>query len=112
MKCSYLVVILIGYAVYASRKKLLTKSPVVNIAVWYLGVMFMVIDPLYFGVLSWFFERSDVNAAEIIGWPAWPFQLLGLLLLALGVTFTLRWRSESQAHLEDYQLSFFANQTS
>jgi len=107
-----LVTILIGYAIYASREKLLTKSPVVNITVWYLGVMFMVIDPLYFGVLSWFFERSDVNAAELIGWPAWPFQLFGLLLLAFGVNFTLHWRAESQTHLEDYQLKVFANQTS
>jgi hypothetical protein len=34
----------------------------------YFGALFMSIDPLYFGALSWFMGGSDVNAAEIMGW--------------------------------------------
>ncbi|HKJ26418.1 MAG TPA: hypothetical protein VJ965_02170 [Anaerolineales bacterium] len=105
-----LLTVIIGFLMYAFRDKLLTKSPALNIFIWYVGVMFMVIDSLYFGVLSWFFERSDVNAAEIMGWPVWPVQVLGLLVLILGVVCTIRWRKESQTHLEDYQLKFFAGE--
>lgn len=102
------VTVLIGFLIYAFRNKLLTKSPVVNLVVWYLGVMFMVIDPLYFGVLSWFMQGSDVNAAEIMGWPVWPFRILGLAVLAIGIVITLRWRTESREHVEDYQLKAFS----
>lgn len=104
------VTIIIGLLVYAFRDKLLTKSPAVNIFIWYFGVMFMVIDPVYFGVFSWFIPGSDVDAVSIIGWPAWPLRILGLLVLVIGIVFTLRWRKESQAHLEDYQLKILTGE--
>ena len=98
----------IGLLLYTFRDKLITKSPTINIFIWYIGVMFMVIDPIYFGVLSWFFEGSDVNAAELFGWPTWPVQILGLLMAVVGIVLTIRWRKETQTHLEDYQMKIFA----
>lgn len=98
-----IVTTLLGFVVYAIRKRLITPWPFANLGIWYVGVLFMTIDPLYFGALSWFMQRSDVNAAEIVGWPAWPFQLLALLVAGLGTKFVLDWRKEAQTHLETYR---------
>lgn len=98
-----IVTTLIGFSIYAARKRLLTPWPPLNLGVWYVGVLFMTIDPLYFGALSWFMQRSDVNAAEIVGWPVWPFQILSILIAGLGIKFTLGWRKEAQTHLETYR---------
>lgn len=100
-----LVTTLIGFACYANRKRLITPWPVANLSVWYIGALFMTIDPLYFGIISWFMQRSDVNAAEIVGWPAWPFQILALLVTILGLKFGLAWRAEARGQLENYRLN-------
>ncbi|HSV85221.1 MAG TPA: hypothetical protein VLH85_01510, partial [Levilinea sp.] len=39
-----LVTTLIGFAVYANRKRLITPWPVANLGIWYIGVLFMTID--------------------------------------------------------------------
>jgi hypothetical protein len=98
-----IVTTLIGFTVYAARKRLLTPWPLANLGIWYIGVLFMTIDPLYFGVISWLMQRSDVNAAEIMGWPAWPFQILSLLILGLGIKLVISWRKEVQAQLYLYR---------
>ncbi len=94
---------LIGFVIYANRQRLITPWPIANLSLWYVGVLFMTIDPLYFGVISWFMQRSDVNAAVIVGWPVWPVQLFALLVAGLGIKFILNWRKEAQMHLETYR---------
>ena len=94
----------IGFIVYANRSRWITRWAPLNLTIWYIGVLFMTIDPLYFGILSWFMTRSDVNAAEIIGWTAIPFQLLGLIVTGLAVRAVLRWRQEARENLSLYRL--------
>jgi hypothetical protein len=94
----------IGFMVYANRARLLTRWAPLNLGIWYIGILFMTIDPLYFGVLSWFMERSDVNAAEILGWSPIPFQVLGLLVSMFAIRLVLSWRQEARADLHRYRL--------
>lgn len=68
-----IVTTLIGFVVYFNRTRWLTRWAPVNLIIWYVGALFMTIDPIYFGVVSWFMNRSDVNAAEIVGWSPIPF---------------------------------------
>lgn len=96
---------LIGFLVYANRNRWINPWTPLNLVIWYIGVLFMTIDPLYFGVLSWFMERSDVNAAEILGWSMVPFQIIGLLVGAVALRFVLNWRQEAQTDLHRYRLS-------
>ncbi len=65
----------------------------------------MMIDPMYFGVLSWFMGRSDVNAAEILGWSTVPFQIIGLLVSMVSIRLVLNWRQEARQDLYRYRLS-------
>lgn len=96
---------LIGFLVYANRNRWINPWTPLNLVIWYIGVLFMTIDPLYFGVLSWFMERSDVNAAEILGWSMVPFQIIGLLVGAVAIRLVLNWRQEAQTDLHRYRLS-------
>lgn len=98
------VTTVIGFIVYANRSRWVTSWAPFNLVIWYVGVLFMTIDPLYFGVLSWFMTRSDVNAAEIIGWSTIPFRLLGLIVTGLAVRAVLRWRQEARENLSLYRL--------
>jgi hypothetical protein len=99
-----IVTTLIGFVVYANRSRLITRWPPLNLGIWYVGVLFMTIDPLYFGVLSWFMQRSDVNAAEILGWSAVPFQIMGLLVSVVAIRLVLSWRQEARTDLHRYRL--------
>lgn len=99
-----IVTTLIGFLVYFNRARLITRFAPVNLAIWDIGVLFMIIDPLYFGVLSWFFEQSDVNAAAILGLSPIPFRILALIVLAIATRFTLRWRQEARTNLDRYRL--------
>lgn len=65
----------------------------------------MMIDPVYFGVLSWFMGRSDVNAAEILGRSTVPFQIIGLLVSVVSIRLVLNWRQEARQDLYRYRLS-------
>jgi len=99
-----IVTTLIGFTLYASRNRWLTPWPPLNLGLWYAGALFMTIDPLYFGVLSWLMRRSDVSAAEIIGWPTWPFQGAALAVAAWSLKLVLSWRREARRHLPHYSL--------
>lgn len=94
---------LIGYIFYWTRDRWLTKIPVLNLTLWNLGALFMLIDPLYFGVLSWFLGGSDVNAAELVGLPVWPFQLLRLAVLIVSLVLVLKWREQARGNLNRYR---------
>lgn len=98
------VTTLIGFLVYANRNRWITNRAPLNLVIWYVGVLFMTIDPLYFGVLSWFMQRSDVNAAEILGWAAVPFQIMGLLVSVVAIRLVLSWRQETRTDLHRYRL--------
>lgn len=98
------VTTLIGFLVYANRNRWITNWAPLNLAIWFVGALFMTIDPLYFGVLSWFMQRSDVNAAEILGWSAVPFQIAGLLVGMIAIHLVLNWRQEARLDLGRYRL--------
>lgn len=100
-----IVTTLIGFLVYANRSRWITSWGPFNLVIWYVGVLFMTIDPLYFGVLSWFMERSDVNAAEILGLSAVPFQFTALLVSMFAIKFVLNWRQEARTDLQRYRIS-------
>lgn len=91
-----IITTLIGYLVYVNRHRWLTRWPPVNVTVWYLGVLFMCIDPLYFGVLS-FGVGGDVDAASVVGWPALPVQLVALLVLVVSVWLVIKWQREARS---------------
>ena len=99
-----IVTTLIGFIVYFNRARWITSFAPLNLGIWYVGVLFMTIDPVYFGILSWFMERSDVNAAEIFGWSAVPFRIVGLLVSAVAIRFVLGWRKEARLDLGRYRL--------
>jgi hypothetical protein len=100
-----IVTTLIGFIVYVNRARLITPFAPLNLGIWYVGVLFMTIDPVYFGILSWFMERSDVNAAEIFGWSAVPFQIIALLVSVAAIRLVLNWRQEARSDLHRYRLS-------
>lgn len=100
-----LVTTLIGLMVYAFRQRLVTSWASLNLFLWYIGALFMTIDPVYFGVLSWFMNRSDVNAAEVVGWPAWPIQVAALAVSIFTVRLVLNWRAEARMELRRYRVS-------
>lgn len=99
------ITVLIGYTVYLLRKRLLTAFPPANLAVWYLGALFMTIDPLYIGLASWLMQGSDVNAMSAVGLPAWPMRIVAMALAALGTWLVLRWRTEARENVERYSLA-------
>lgn len=99
------ITVLIGYTVYLLRKHLLTSSPPANLAIWYLGALFMTIDPVYIGFLSWFMQGSDVNAMSVVGLPVWPVRIVGMALAALGTWLVIRWRTEARQNVERYSLT-------
>ena len=99
-----IVTTLIGFIVYFNRARLITNSAPLNLGIWYVGALFMTIDPVYFGVLSWFMERSDVNAAEILGWSAAPFQIIALLVSVVAIRLVLNWRQEARTDLHSYRI--------
>lgn len=92
----------LGYLVYANRGRLLTRRPLLNALVWYVGVLFLIIDPLYFGLLSLAVAGSDVEAASAVGWSVWPVRVVALGVLLFDSWLVWRWRRESSARPERY----------
>jgi hypothetical protein len=99
-----IITTLIGFIVYFNRARLVTPFAPLNLGIWYVGALFMTIDPVYFGILSWFMERSDVNAVEIFGWSAVPFRIMALLVSAVAIRLVLNWRQEARSDLACYRL--------
>lgn len=97
-----LVTTLIGYAFYLTRQRWLTSVPLLNAGLWFATAYFLVVDPLYFAVLSLFFGGGDVAAAEAVGWPRWPVHALAGLVLLLNLRLVYRLRQESKAQPERY----------
>ena len=93
---------IIGYALYVTRHRWLTSISLLNTGLWFATVYFLVVDPLYFAVLSPFFGGGDVAAAAAVGWPRWPVHLLAGLVLLFNLRLVYRLRQEGKAQPERY----------
>lgn len=82
----------IGFLLYVMRHRLLSSHPVGNTLAFYAVAFFLLIDPLYFGVLSWMISGDDAEAAAAIGWSAWPVQLVAIGMLAVNGWLVYGWR--------------------
>jgi hypothetical protein len=90
------VTTLIGCALYLSRHRLVTRVKVVNALLWFLGVFFLLVDPLYFAVLS-MLVGGDIEAVAAVGWSAWPVRAVAAGVLLVTTRLFLTWRAESRA---------------
>jgi hypothetical protein len=90
---------LIGYLLYGTRNRWLTDITWLNAGLWFATVYFLLVDPLYFALLSLFFGGGDAGAAAAVGWPRWPIHLLaGLVFLwNLWLVYHLRQDAKTQA---------------
>lgn len=92
---------LVGYALYLSRDRLLGRMKLLNTHLWFLGVFFLLLDPLYLGVLS-LVVGGDIGAVAAVGWSPWPVRLVAILVLLFNVRLFLTWRQESSAQPNRY----------
>jgi hypothetical protein len=76
------VTVLLGYLIYSLRYRLLSPNKSLNLFIWYAGLAFLCLDPLYFGVLS-VFVGGDIQAVQAVGWSPWPIRLLAVCVLWL-----------------------------
>ena len=89
-----LVTVLIGYVIYACRRSLVSPGRrLLSMVAWYGGLVFLLLDPLYIGVLS-LFVGGDVGAAAVVGWSPWVVRAAGLALLAGNGLLVARWVRE------------------
>jgi len=93
---------LVGYLLYYSRRRWITGIPLLNVGFWFATVYFLLVDPLYFALLSPFFGGGDVAAAAAIGWPRWPVHLAALSVLLFNLRLVHNLRQESKASPELY----------
>jgi len=92
----------IGYVLFATRRRWLTRIPMVNAGLWFATAYFLLIDPLYFAVISPFVGGSDVAAADAVGWPRWPVHLAAGIVFALNALLVYRLRQEGKQQPELY----------
>ncbi len=97
-----LVTTLIGYALYLTRRRWLTELRLLNAGLWFATAYFLLVDPLYFGLLSPFFGGGDVGAVAAVGWPRWPVHALSILVLLFNVWLVYKMRQESKTQPEKY----------
>ncbi len=97
------VTVLIGYLLYFSRNRLIVRGgTLVNITVWYAGIIFLALDPFYYAVVS-LFTGGDVEAAAAVGWGPWPVRAVAAVVLAINVGLILRWIGDAKLHPERYR---------
>lgn len=96
------VTILIGYVLYLTRRHWLTEIPLLNAGLWFATAYFLLVDPLYFGILSFFFGGGDVGAVAAVDWPRWPVHTLSILVLLFNLWLVYKMRQESKSHPEKY----------
>lgn len=98
------VTTLIGYLLYMNREHWLTRWPLMNAGLWYAGLCFILVDPLYFAVLSLFFG-GDVNGAAAVGWSPWPVRVVALAVLLFSAWLMVRWKGEANTPPERYAIA-------
>lgn len=86
--------VFLGYAVFLGRKRLISRVRYINLLVWYVGFLFLLLDPFYFAVLS-LITGGDIEAAAAVGWAMWPLRLAASVILALNVRLMVHWRREA-----------------
>lgn len=96
------VTVLLGYLLYARHRDWLTGRPWINAALWFATIYFLCLDPFYFGVLSFFIPGSDAYAVEMVNWPLWPVQLVGLSVLVANAVLAWRLKQFANGHSEWY----------
>ncbi len=92
----------IGYVLYLTRRRWLTRLPLLNAGLWFATAYFLLVDPLYSAVLAPLFGGGDVAAVAAVGWPRWPVHLFAGLVLAFNGYLVYRLRQESKAQPEKY----------
>lgn len=88
---------LVGYLVFVNRRRLLTRQPFLNALAWYVGAFFLLIDPLYFALLSLAVPGGDVEAAAAVGWSVWPVRLFAVAVSLVNLWLVARWQREARA---------------
>jgi hypothetical protein len=96
------VTTLVGYLLYLTRRRWLTGVPLLNAGLWFATAYFLIVDPLYFALLSPFFGGGDVAAAAAVGWPRWPVHVLAGMALILNLWLVRNLRREGKAQPERY----------
>ena len=100
------VTVLIGYALFAARRRWLTNVRVLNAGLWFATAYFLIVDPLYFAVLAPLVGGGgDVAAAAAVGWPRWPVHAAAGLILIVNGLLVHRLRQEGKAEPERYLAS-------
>lgn len=96
--------VLIGYLIFASRRRLLGGNPYWNLSVWFAGLVFLLLDPFYFAVISIVVGGGgDVGAAQIVPMSPWIVRGVALLVLVFNLTLVRRWWQEAQQEVARYQ---------
>lgn len=91
----------IGYVFYLNRRRFIGRWKSLNAQFWFLGVYFLLLDPLYIGLLAMAFG-GDVGAVAAVGWSPWPVHAVAIIVLLVNVRLFLNWRREAQAQPELY----------
>jgi hypothetical protein len=97
-----IVTTLIGCALYLAHDRWLASVPLLNAGLWFSMAYFLVVDPLYFAVLSSFFGGGDVAAVAAVGWPRWPVHALAGIVLLFNLRLVYKLRQEGKAEPERY----------
>jgi hypothetical protein len=97
-----IVTTLIGCALYRAHDRWLASVPLLNAGLWFSMAYFLVVDPLYFAVLSSFFGGGDVSAVAAVGWPRWPVHALAGIVLLFNLRLVYKLRQEGKAEPERY----------
>ena len=74
-----------------------------NAGLWYAGLCFLLLDPLYFAVLSFFFG-GDVNAAAAMSWSPWLVRVVALAVLLFNGRLMVGWKGEVNIRPERYAI--------
>ena len=94
------VTVLIGYAIYLNWRRWWSHRRWANLLLWYGGLVFLCLDPLYCGILSLVVGGTDVDAVAAVGWSPWPVRLVALAILAGNARLMVRWWKEARARSE------------
>jgi hypothetical protein len=84
----------LGYLLYVSRRRWQGTGTVGTCAL-YAGFFFLLIDPLYLGVLS-VLVGGDIGAAAAVGWSPWIVRACVVPVLIINAGLVRRWMREER----------------
>ena len=94
--------VLIGLILYLTRRRWLSRYPMLNAGLWFATAYFLLVDPLYYAILSPFFGGGDIAAAEAMGWPRWLVHIAAGVVFAGAVFLVYQLKQESNLQPEQY----------